>query len=348
VTAEAFTGTYGINYGRIANNIPPPESVVTLLKAAMIKNVKIYDSDPDVLTAFKGSGLELTIAIPNGNVKDISASETHAMDWLKENVQPYLPDTKIRGITVGNEILGGGDQDLAEALLGAVKNVYNALKTLQLDGQIQVTSPHSQAVFGNSYPPSSCTFSESAMVYMKPLLEFFSSIGSPFYVNVYPFIAYKSDPEHIDINYALFKSNPGIYDAKTNLHYDNMFEAQVDAAYAALEAAGYSDMEVVVAETGWASSGDADEAGASVQNARTYNFNLRKRLFKRKGTPLRPKMVLKAYIFALFNENSKPEPSSERHYGLFKADGSISYNIGFTGLKPSAAGSSAFLSFKVS
>ncbi|KAJ4808360.1 hypothetical protein LUZ62_020926 [Rhynchospora pubera] len=345
VIAEAFTGTYGINYGRIADNIPPPESVVTLLKAAKIKNVKIYDSDHSVLTAFKDSGLELTIAIPNENVKDISASETRAMDWLKENVQPFLPNTKIRGITVGNEILGGGDQGLSEALLGAIKNVYNSLKTLQLEDQILVTSPHSQAVFGNSYPPSSCTFSENVMVYMKPILEFFSSIGSPFYVNVYPFIAYKSDPEHIDVNYALFKSNPGIYDAKTNLHYDNMFEAQVDAAYAALEAAGYSDMEVVVSETGWASAGDASEAGASVENARTYNFNLKKRLFKRKGTPLRPKKVLKAYIFALFNENLKWGPSSEKHYGLFNADGSISYNIGFTGLRPSSAGSS-FLSFK--
>lgn len=347
VTAEAFTGTYGINYGRIADNLPPPESVVTLLKAAKIKNVKIYDSDHSILSAFKGSGLELTIAIPNGNVKDISASEARAMDWLKENVQPYYPDTKISGITVGNEILGGGDPGLSEALLGAIKNIYNSLKTLQLDDKIQVSSPHSQAVFGNSYPPSACTFNENVMVYMKPILDFFSSTGAPFYVNVYPFIAYKSDPEHIDVNYALFKSNPGIYDAKTNLHYDNMFEAQVDAAYAALEAAGYSDMEVVVSETGWASGGDATEAGASVENARTYNFNLKKRLFKRKGTPLRPKMVLKAYIFALFNEDLKNGPGSERHYGLFKADGSISYNIGFTGLKPSSAGS-AFLSFKVS
>lgn len=347
MTAEAFTGTYGINYGRIADNLPPPESVVTLLKAAKIKNVKIYDSDHSILSAFKGSGLELTIAIPNGNVKDISVSEARAMDWLKENVQPYYPDTKISGITVGNEILGGGDPGLSEALLGAIKNIYNSLKTLQLDDKIQVTSPHSQAVFGNSYPPSACTFNENVMVYMKPILDFFSSTGSPFMVNVYPFIAYKSDPEHIDVNYALFKSNPGIYDAKTNLHYDNMFEAQVDAAYAALEVAGYGDMEVIVSETGWASGGDATEAGASVENARTYNFNLKKRLFKRKGTPLRPKMVLKAYIFALFNEDLKNGPGSERHYGLFKADGSISYNIGFSGLKPSSAGS-AFLSFKVS
>ncbi|KAJ9692676.1 hypothetical protein PVL29_011657 [Vitis rotundifolia] len=172
---------------------------------------------------------------------------------------------------------------------------------------------------------------------MKPLLQFFSQIGSPFYINAYPFLAYMSDPDHIDLNYALFQSNPGIIDSKTNLHYDNMFDAQVDAAYAALEKAGFAKMEVIVSETGWASKGDATEAGANVKNARTYNYNLRKRLMKKKGTPYRPKIAVKAYIFALFNENLKPGPTSERNFGLFKADGSISYDIGFTGLTSAAS-----------
>ncbi|KAK8940078.1 Glucan endo-1,3-beta-glucosidase 14 [Platanthera guangdongensis] len=346
LTAHAFTGTYGVNYGRIADNIPPPESVVTLLKAARVKNIKIFDADHAVLQAFKGSGLNLVIGIGNEYLKDMSANEERAMDWIKENVQSFLPDTSIRGITVGNEVLGGGDQALEEALLGAIKNVHSSLSKLQLSDTIEVWTPHSEAVFANSYPPSSCIFNENVQVYMKPILDFFAQLGSPFYVNAYPFLAYKSDPEHIDINYALFQSNSGIYDAKTDLHYDNMFDAMVDAAYAALDNAGYHDMEVRVSETGWASSGDNNEAGATAHNARTYNYNLRKRLFKKKGTPLRPKAEVKAYIFALFNENLKPGPSSERHYGLFKADGSISYDIGFTGLRPSSA-SRSLASLKV-
>ncbi|KAJ8457966.1 hypothetical protein OPV22_030892 [Ensete ventricosum] len=334
---QAFTGTYGINYGRIADNLPPPERVVTLLKLAKIRNVRIYDADHSVLNAFRGSGLELIVAIGNEYLKDISVYEDHAMSWIKENVQPFLPATHITGIAIGNEVLGGTDEELAGALLGAAKNVYNALDRLKLADDIEVSTPHSAAVFANSFPPSSCTFREDVVVYMRPILDFFSQIGSPFYINAYPFLAYKSDPEHIDINYALFKSNAGIHDAKTGLHYDNMFDAQIDAAYAALEAAGYGKMEVRVSETGWASGGDESEAGATVQNARAYNFNLRKRLFKKKGTPRRPKMVVKAYVFALFNEDLKPGPSSEKHYGLFKADGSISYDIGLTGLNPSSA-----------
>ncbi|KAG6504364.1 hypothetical protein ZIOFF_036696 [Zingiber officinale] len=345
MNVQAFIGTYGINYGRIADNLPPPESVVTLLKAAKIKNVRIYDADHSVIHAFKGSGIELIVSIPNEHLKDYNVYEDHAMSWVKENVEAFLPDTHIKGIAIGNEVLGGSDQELEEALFGAMKNVYNALKRLQLEDKVEVSTAHSAAVFANSFPPSYCTFREDMLVYLKPILEFSSRINSPFYINTYPFLAYKSDPEHIDIKYALFQPNSGVHDAKTGLHYDNMFDAQIDATYAALEAAGYPNMEVRISETGWSSSGDENEAGATVQNARMYNYNLRKRLLKKKGTPFRPKMVVKAYVFALFNENLKPGPSSEKHFGIFNADGSISYSIGFTGLRPSSA-SSQLLSLK--
>ncbi|KAG6413809.1 hypothetical protein SASPL_126524 [Salvia splendens] len=36
------------------------------------------------------------------------------------------------------------------------------------------------AVFQDSFPPSFCTFTEAVAPLMKPLLEFFSHIGSPF------------------------------------------------------------------------------------------------------------------------------------------------------------------------
>ncbi|CAN4099075.1 unnamed protein product [Withania somnifera] len=334
---DAFTGTYGINYGRIADNIPASESVVTLLRANKIKNVRIYDADHGVLTAFKGSGIQIIIGLGNEFLKDISVNEDRAVEWVKLHVQPYLPDTLIRGIAVGNEILGGGDVELWEVLVPAAKNVYNALDKLNLANKIEVSSPHSEAVFENTFPPSAGVFKESILPYMLPLLNFSSQIGSPFYINAYPFLAYKSDPSHIDLNYALFEKSSGIYDAKTKLHYDNMYTAMIDAAYFALEKAGFEKMPVICSETGWASAGDENEAGANVKNARTYNKNLHKLLLKKKGTPHRPKMVMRAYVFALFNENQKPGPASERNFGLFKADGSIAYKIGFTGLVPSSA-----------
>ncbi|XP_047332948.1 glucan endo-1,3-beta-glucosidase 14-like, partial [Impatiens glandulifera] len=197
--------------------------------------------------------------------------------------------THIRGIAIGNEVLGGADQSLWEVLLGAAKNIHNATKTLKIDDVIQITTAHSMAVFNNSYPPSSCTFNDNIIQYMKPFLEFFSNNGAPFCLNAYPFLAYMDNPNDIDINYARFQTTDGIYDEKTKLHYDNMLDAITDAAYTALENAEFRKMEVIVTETGWASHCDQNEAAANGTNAKIYNYNLRKRLAKRKGTPLRPK-----------------------------------------------------------
>ncbi|MCH89594.1 glucan endo-13-beta-glucosidase 14-like, partial [Trifolium medium] len=79
---QAFTGTYGINYGRIADNIPSPDEVVTLLRAARIRNVRIYDADHSVLKAFSGTGLEIVIGVTNGQLQDMSSSVDHALNWV--------------------------------------------------------------------------------------------------------------------------------------------------------------------------------------------------------------------------------------------------------------------------
>ena len=345
LTVIAFTGTYGINYGRIADNIPSPEKVVQLLRAAKIRNVRIFDFNHSVLQAFSGTGLELVVGLPNGYLQDMSANADHALNWVKDNIQQFYPQTRIVGIAIGNEVFEN-DQQLWGVLLGAVKNIYNATKSLGLDHKIQITTSHSFGVFDNSYPPSNCTFRDNVKEYMVPLMNFFSQIKSPFCLNAYPFLTYMSDPKHIDLNYALFQKNAGIIDSQTKLHYDNLLDAQIDAAYAALEDAGFKKMEIIVTETGWASRGDPSEEVATVENARTYHYNLRKRLALRKGTPMRPKIMLRAYVFAIFNEDDKPGPTHERNFGLWKPDGSISYDVGFPALKSSAVASS-FLSLKV-
>lgn len=102
---------------------------------------------------------------------------------------------------------------------------------------------------------------------------------------------------------------------------------QVDAVRSALNAMGFKEVEIVVAETGWPYSGDANEVGPSIENAKAYNGNLIAHLRSMAGTPLMPGKSVDTYIFALYDENLKPGPGSERAFGLFKPDLSMTYDV---------------------
>ncbi|RRT36038.1 hypothetical protein B296_00040315 [Ensete ventricosum] len=318
----------GINYGQIANDLPSPSSVVNLLQSINISRVKLYDADPKVLTAFSNSGVEFIIAIGNENILNMT-DPTKAQEWLKQNVQPYLRQTQITCVTVGNEVLTAGDTVLMENLLPAMQSVYQALVALGLDKQVNISSAHSVAILGNSYPPSSGSFRQDLAEYIHPLLNFHSEINSPFLVNAYPFFAYKGNPNSVSLEYVLFQDNPGVTDPNTNLTYDNMLYAQIDSVYAAIKAMGHTDVDVAISETGWPSKGDPDETGATLENAATYNGNLLRRIAMNQGTPMKPTVPINVHVFALFNEDLKPGPASERNYGLFYPDGTPVYNIGF-------------------
>lgn len=116
--------------------------------------------------------------------------------------------------------------------------------------------------------------------------------------------------------------------------------SQVDAVHSALKSMGFEKVEIVVAETGWPSRGDPNEVGPSVDNAKAYNGNLIAHLKSMVGTPLMPGKSVDTYIFALYDENLKPGPSSERAFGLFKTDLSMAYDAGLAKSSGSSSNSS--------
>ncbi|KAJ8768282.1 hypothetical protein K2173_021222 [Erythroxylum novogranatense] len=317
----------GINYGQIANNLPSPPRVSSLLQSLNISRVKLYDADPNVLLAFSNTNVEFIIGLGNESLQTM-ADPNKAQSWIQQHVQTHLPQTKITSIIVGNEIFNSNDPQLMSSLLPAMQTVYNTLVNLGLDKQVTVTAAHSLNFLANSYPPSSGTFKQDLAEYIQPILNFHSQTKSPFLINAYPFFAYKNSPSQVPLDYVLFQANQGMTDPNTNLQYDNMLYAQIDAVYSAIKAMGHTDIEVRVSETGWPSKGDADEAGATPENAGLYNGNLLKRIQQKQGTPAKPSVPVDVHVFALFNEDLKPGPTSERNYGLLYPDGTPVYNIG--------------------
>lgn len=323
----------GINYGQIANNLPSPSRVAVMLQSLNVSRLKLYDADPNVLLAFSNSNVEFIIGLGNEYLQDMT-DPIKAQNWVQQHLQPHITQTKITCITVGNEVFMGNDTRLWSNLLPAMKMVYSTLVNLGLDKQVIVTSAHSFNIIGNSYPPSSGTFRQDLAEYIQAILNFHSQIKSPFLINAYPFFAYKDNPNQISLEYVLFQPNPGMTDPNTNLHYDNMLYAQVDAVYSAIKAMGHTDIEVMISETGWPSKGDPDEVGSTPENAALYHSNLLNRIQARQGTPAKPSVPIDIYVFALFNENLKPGPTSEKNYGLFYPDGTPVYNSGLQGYLP--------------
>ena len=176
------------------------------------------------------------------------------------------------------------------------------------------------------YPPSAGAFKQELMGYMHEFLNFHVQTGSKLYVNMYPFFPYKGSKE-IPLDYVLFEPNKGFEDPTTNLFYDNMLFAKIDSVYFAISMLGYNGISICVSETGWPSKGDVDEVGATLDNAAQYNGNLISMVAQNKVTPLKPNSDLDVYIFALFNENMKPGPTSERNFGLFQPNGMPMYSI---------------------
>lgn len=325
--SESFIG---INYGQVADNLPPPSATAKLLQSTSIEKVRLYGADPAIIKALANTGIGIVIGTANGDVPALASDPNFARNWINSNVLPYYPSSKIILITVGNEVMTSGDQNLMTQLLPAMQNLQNALNGASLGGMIKVSTVHSMAVLKQSEPPSSGSFDPSFGDLMKGLLGFNKATGSPFAINPYPYFAYRSDHRPETLAFCLFQPNSGRFDSGTNIKYMNMFDAQVDAVRAALNSMGFKEIEIVVAETGWPYKGDSNEVGPSIENAKAYNGNLISHLKSMVGTPLMPGKSVDTYLFALYDEDLKPGPGSERAFGLFKTDLTMTYDVGLS------------------
>ncbi|XP_047321441.1 glucan endo-1,3-beta-D-glucosidase-like [Impatiens glandulifera] len=326
-SSESFIA---VNYGQVADNLPPVTETAKLLQSTAIEKVRLYGSDPIAIRALANTGLGIVIGAGNGDIPALANDPNFPAQWIRTNVLPYYPASNIIVVTVGNEVMSSGDQNLISQILPAMRNVQNALSAVSLGGKIKVSTVHSMAVLSQSDPPSTGAFNSTLADALRAMLSFQRDNGSPFMINPYPFFAYQSDPRPETLSFCLFQPNAGRVDSLTGIKYMNMFDAQVDAVHSALNSLGYKDIEIVVAETGWPYKGDPNEVGPSIDNAKAYNGNLINHLRSLIGTPLMPGKSIDTYLFALYDENQKPGPTSERSFGLFNLDRSVIYDAGLS------------------
>ncbi|XP_038697474.1 glucan endo-1,3-beta-glucosidase 3-like isoform X2 [Tripterygium wilfordii] len=323
----------GVNLGTDLSDMPNPTQVVALLKAQNIRHVRLYDADRAMLLALANTGIHVTVSVPNDQLLGIGQSNATAANWVARNVIAYVPATNITAIAVGSEVLTALS-NAAPVLVSALNFIHSALVASNLDGQIKVSTPYSSSLILDSFPPSQAFFNRSWDPVVVPLLKFLQSTGSHLMLNVYPYYDYVQSNGVIPLDYALFRplpANKEAVDANTLLHYTNVFDAIVDAAYFAMSYLNFTNVPIVVTESGWPSKGDSSEPDATLDNANTYNSNLIRHVLNNTGTPKRPGIAVNTYIYELYNEDLRPGSVSEKNWGLFDANGVPVYILHLTG-----------------
>uniref|UniRef100_M4DDS2 glucan endo-1,3-beta-D-glucosidase n=1 Tax=Brassica campestris TaxID=3711 RepID=M4DDS2_BRACM len=280
---DTTAGQIGVCYGEYGNNLPSNSEAVAMYKQYNIRRMRMYGPNPNALDALRGSGIELILDVPNGDLQRIADSQTEASTWVRDNVQKYN-DVSFKYISVGNEVMPRGPGGAGTVLFQAMQNIDKAL---------------SEA--GLSIPVSTTTY----------MGAFTDTKRSPLLVNIYTYFGFKNGD--VSLEFALFKpSNNEFNNPNNQLRYQNLFDANLDSVYAALEKSGGGSLEVVVSESGWPTEGGP---GASVGNAEAYINNLIQHV--KRGSPRRPGKAIETYIFAMFDENEKPNDETERYFGLF-------------------------------
>ncbi|KAK4725864.1 hypothetical protein R3W88_030781 [Solanum pinnatisectum] len=297
--------------------------------------VKIYDANPEILRLLSGTNLQVSIMVPNNQISIVAANQSAANQWVRDNVLPYYPNTMIRYILVGNEVLSNkDDQGLWYDLIPAMNNIRNSIDQHNIHN-IKIGTPFAMDILETSFPPSSGEFrlDISRNNLLMPLLRFLNWTKSYFFLDAYPYFSWSQNTSSISLDYALFQGSQTYVDPVSGYVYTNLLDQMLDSVVFAMQKLGFNNIRVAIAETGWPNGGDYDEIGANIYNAATYNRNLIRRIVSKPpiGTPARPGLMIPTFIFSLYDENQKVGPGTERHWGMLHPNGRPMYDIDLTG-----------------
>lgn len=326
-SAQTVESAIGVNWGTISNHRLAPSTVVDLLRDNKIQKVKLFDADPDCLRALMGSGIEVMVGVSNDLLATLSSSTAAADLWVSQNVSRYMVrgGANIKYIAVGNEpFLSSYNGQFQSYVMPALTNLQQSLTKANLANNIKLVVPCNADAYESSLP-SQGSFRPELTQIMTDLVTFLNSNGSPFIVNIYPFLSLYSNSDFPQ-DYAFFEGTTHSVTDGPNVYY-NAFDGNYDTLVSALTKLGFGQIPIVIGEVGWPTDGAVT---ANVNAARVFNQGLINHVLSNKGTPLRPLQgPMDVYLFGLFDEEAKSvlPGSFERHWGIFSFDGQAKYAL---------------------
>ncbi|KAG6392430.1 hypothetical protein SASPL_146649 [Salvia splendens] len=307
--AEVAESAIGVNWGTISLHRLSPKNVVDLMKDNKIEKVKLFDADPDSLKALMGSGIQVMVGIPNEMLALLSSSASACDLYVAVGNEPFL--TSYSG-------------QFQSYVVPTMVNLQQSLAKANLAGTVKLVVPCNADAYVSNLPSQGAFRAELTQI-MTQIVSFLNSNGSPFIVNIYPFLSMYGNSDFPQ-DYAFFEGTMHPVVDGPNTYY-NAFDGNFDTLVSALSKLGYPQMPIVIGEVGWPTDG---ASGANLTAARVFNQGLVKNVLSNKGTPLRPGVPpMDVYLFSLLDEGAKSTlPGNfERHWGIFSFDGLAKYRL---------------------
>ncbi|KAL7144106.1 hypothetical protein ABFS83_08G236500 [Erythranthe nasuta] len=321
----------GVNWGTQASQNLHPSIIVQMLKDNNINKIKLFDSDSWVVKYFAGTGIDVMLGIPNNQLASLAKDYDNAKDWVKQNLTKHLYDggVNIRYVAVGNEpFLKSYNGSNLATTFPALKNIQRAINEHGLGDKVKATIPQNADVYDSGTDgPSAGNFRSDIRDLMTQIVSFFQENGSPFLVNIYPFLSLYGNPD-FPVEFAFFDGGAApVVDG--GISYTNMLDANLDTLVWSLKKAGATGVKVIIGEIGWPTDGDGS---ATVDLAKRFYDGLFKKMATKKGTPLYQEDI-EYYLFSLTDENQKSVAPGdfERHWGVFQYDGKPKFLMDFKG-----------------
>ncbi|KAK4373596.1 hypothetical protein RND71_008980 [Anisodus tanguticus] len=304
-----------------------PSMVVDLLLQNGIPELKLFSPSQYVLPAFANSSIGLSVMFQENQLRWMNNSKD-IHDWIEKYIKKHVDEgVDIRYLYVGNEPFSRKYKK--RTFDDVVYYLGEARKSLDRHNlsHIKTTTAHFTDILTNVTKPSEGDFREDIKELMINLLKFLKETNSPLVINIFPIYLVAS--KEMPVDFAFFDEHSN-YTIKDGPHiYNNIFTLTYDTLVSALTKAGYPDTDIIVGQIGWPTDGYQN---ANPKNAERYHRGLLRYLKRNEGTPLRPNRTIDVYITALSDENRMITQWGEyqRHWGIYRHDGSPKYKIDFS------------------
>ncbi|KAG8372030.1 hypothetical protein BUALT_Bualt12G0024300 [Buddleja alternifolia] len=309
----------GINWGRTSAQRIVPSQVVDLLLQNGVSAARIYATQPDIISAFRGSGIDLTVSSFNTLGLD---SLDAAKFWVQNNIVPFA-DT-IRNIYVGSYVWAENKHPVFDSAM----NIHNALQDFGLSKiKLNMPLPHLM-LKKNLTRPSDGEFVDEFKEVFGRLFRYLEENNTPLVMEMVPITFIHLNNYDVSFGLADNKSTNVITDIN-GFVYANVIEFLYDSFVWALKKAGHPNLKLVIGQVGWPTDG---YPGANISMAERFYKTLLPFVMSNKGTPMRPGAPIDIYLSSLQDENKVMfnYPYS-RHWGIYRGNGEPKFKIDLSG-----------------